>query len=277
MIDTLVGQAHAKKVPAVVFTLDPHPISLLSPGQVPPSLSTLARKAELLGSRGVDVLIAYPTDQALLDLSPEDFFRQVIRGELDAQGLVEGPNFCFGKDRAGDVKTLRQLCDRDGLTLTIVEAVTTAAETVVSSSQIRQAIGEGQIADAVAMLGHPYRLTGIVEPGARRGSGLGFPTANLSDVATLLPPDGVYAAHSEVDGGRYAAAVHLGSNPTFDDVTRKLEVHLVGFTGDLYGRPLSIDLIDRVRDTMRFEDVESLRSQLAVDVEFIRQTLMWDA
>ena len=271
MIGTLVEQARTENVPAVVFTLDPHPIALLAPGQVPPSLSTLERKADLLEGCGVDALIAYPTDHALLELSPDEFFQRIIRQTLDARGLVEGPNFCFGKDRAGDVETLRELCERDGLTLTVVEAVTTDAETVVSSSQIRRAIQDGRIADAVAMLGHPYRLSGVVETGARRGSELGFPTANLSGVKTLLPPDGVYAARCEVGGLTRAAAVHLGPNPTFDDGTRKLEVHVIDYAGDLYGQPLSIDLIDRVRDTMRFEDVESLRSQLASDVESIRR------
>src|SRR5690606_36189001 len=114
--------------------------------------------------------------------------------------------------------------------------------------------GEGRIAEAVAMLGHPYRLSGIVESVARRGTGLGFPTANIAGVETLLPPDGVYAGHCRIDGSAYPAAVHLGPNPTFAEQTRKLEVHLLDFARDLYGRALSVDLIDRVRDTMQFDD-----------------------
>src|SRR5690606_36485403 len=124
MISTLVRQSRADGIPAVVMTFDPHPIALLAPGRVPPRLSTLERKAELLEQCGVDVLIAYPTDQAFLNLSPEEFFDRIIRGELDARGLVEGPNFCFGKDRAGDIERLQQLCDASGLTLTVVDAVT---------------------------------------------------------------------------------------------------------------------------------------------------------
>jgi riboflavin kinase / FMN adenylyltransferase len=270
MIGMLVEQARAAGVPAVVMTFDPHPIALLAPGRVPPSLSTLERKAQLIEACGVDVLIAYPTDPTLLNLTPEEFFHQIIRGRLQAVGLVEGPNFCFGRDRAGDVSTLRQLCERDGLQLTIVEAVGGDEVEMVSSSTIRKAIGEGRIAAAVAMLGHPYRLSGIVESGARRGTELGFPTANITGVTTLLPPDGVYAGRCEIADVASPAAVHLGPNPTFADQTRKLEVHLLDFAGDLYGRTLSVDLIDRVRDTMRFDDASALQQQLQRDIAAVR-------
>jgi riboflavin kinase / FMN adenylyltransferase len=270
MIGRLVEQARAAGVPAVVMTFDPHPIALLAPGRVPPSLSTLERKAELIEACGVDALIAYPTDQVLLNLTPEGFFQQIIRDRLQAIGLVEGPNFCFGRDRAGDIYTLQQLCDREGLQLTIVEAVPGNGVEMVSSSAIRKAIGEGRIAEAVAMLGHPYRLSGIVESGARRGTGLGFPTANITGVQTLLPPDGVYAGRCEIDTVIYPAALHLGPNPTFAEQTRKLEVHLLDFAGDLYGRTLSVDLIDRVRDTMRFGDANALQQQLQRDIADVR-------
>lgn len=270
MIRTLVEQARAADVPAVVMTFDPHPIALLAPGRVPPTLSTLERKAELIASCGVDVLIAYPTDHTLLNLTPEEFFQQIILDRLEAVGLVEGPNFCFGRDRAGDVTVLRELCARSSLQLTIVDAVAGDDVEVVSSSAIRTAIREGRIAAAVAMLGHEYRVTGVVESGARRGAQLGFPTANLGGVQTLLPPDGVYAGRCKIGEQTFAAAVHLGTNPTFAEHVRKLEVHLVDFAGELYGRTLSVDLIDRVRDTMRFESTGALQQQLERDIETVR-------
>ncbi len=144
MIAALVGRARAERVPAVVLTFDPHPIALLAPQHTPPSLSTLERKVALLDSHGVDVVIAYPTSRELLQLSPEQFFDQIIVGGLNARGLVEGPNFCFGRDRAGTVETLRELCDRSGLTLDIVEAVLWEGQ-VVSSSGVRSAISQGQL------------------------------------------------------------------------------------------------------------------------------------
>ncbi|MGD9856821.1 MAG: bifunctional riboflavin kinase/FAD synthetase [Planctomycetaceae bacterium] len=270
MIAALVEQARRDAVPAVVMTFDPHPITLLAPGRVPPRLSTLERKAELLEACEVDVLVAYPTDRHLLSLSPVEFFARVVQGELQARGLVEGPNFCFGKDRAGDVETLRALCDAAGMSLTVVEAVT-EGDLIVSSSAVRAALKTGRMSDAVRMLGHPYRLTGRVGPGAGRGRAIGFPTANLIDVETMLPAQGVYAAQAHVEGVVHPAAVHLGPNPTFAEEDSKLEVHVLDFAGDLYGQSLSIDLLARLRATMHFSDAVALQNQLKEDVATIRR------
>jgi riboflavin kinase/FMN adenylyltransferase len=270
MLRTLVQQARAHGVPAVVLTFDPHPITLLAPGRVPPRLNTLSRKAELMQACDVSVLIAYPTDQQLLDLAPKEFFQRFIRNELQARGLVEGPNFYFGKDRAGNVDTLRLLCEAAGMSLTVVDAVRQGGA-LVSSSAIRAALAEGRIVDAVAMLGHPYRLTGTVGPGAGRGRSLGFPTANLTGIETMLPADGVYAGRVTLEGVAHPAAVHLGPNPTFADDQRKMEVHILDYTGDLYARPLSVDLLARVRATMQFPDAAALKRQLAQDIAGVRR------
>ncbi|REJ95947.1 MAG: bifunctional riboflavin kinase/FAD synthetase [Planctomycetota bacterium] len=266
IISTLTAAARERGRPAVVMTFEPHPIRVLAPDRAPPQLSTLDRKAELLEQLGVDCLIAMPTDRALLDLSPEEFFSQVVRGEIDASGMVEGENFCFGRDRAGTVETLDRLCRESGISLTVVNHVS-LGDLTVSSSAVRKAISEGRVAEAVAMLGHPYRVRGRVEPGAARGGAIGFPTANLSGVETLLPADGVYAGVAEVDGVRYAAAVHLGANPTFGETKRKLEVHLIDYSGGpLYDRELAVDLIDRVRGTLDFGDAAALQTQLRADI-----------
>ncbi len=265
IVGELVQTAHQQTRPAVVFTFDPHPVYLLRPQDAPPSLSTLERKAELLDRCGVDCLIAFPTTKALLALEPEQFFEQIIRGELQARGLVEGPNFRFGHNRRGDVEMLERLCTEARLTLTIVPPVVIEGR-VVSSSVIRKLIAEGRIAQAVALLGHPYRLTGRVEPGADRGRSIGFPTANLTAVKTLIPPDGVYAGIGHVQGRPFPAAVHIGPNPTFGEAQRKLEVHLVGFEGELYGSRLDVDLLERLRAIRRFENVETLKQQLQEDV-----------
>ncbi len=265
IVRTLVDRARERGCPAVVLTFDPHPIRLLRPEAEPPSLNTLERKAELLTDVGVDAVVAYPTDRALLSLTPEWFFEQIVREKLDAAGLVEGPNFYFGKDRAGDVDTLRELADAAGITVDVVEPLQ-AGDAFVSSSRIRAAIADGRLQEAVGLLGHPYRLTGTVGRGAGRGRGLGTPTANLTEVATLLPAHGVYAGTAVVDGTRHAAAVNVGPNPTFGDEATKIEAHLVGFAGDLYGRVLDLDLHTRLRDVRSFESADELRSQIAEDV-----------
>lgn len=270
MIATLVAQARGAGAPGVVLTFDPPPVHLLAPHRAPPALSTASHKAELLAGCGVDCLIQYPTNVALLRLTPQEFLERIICGELAARGLVEGPNFCFGRDRAGTVETLRQYGAVHGLSVEIIPTVVINSQ-VVSSSAVRGAIQEGRIADAVELLGHPYRVSGHVEPGAARGRGLGFATANLSGVETLLPPDGVYAGEAEVDGRHTVAGIHLGPSPTFGDPTRRLEVHLLDYAGgDLYGRPLSVDLLDRVRDTQAFPTPDALQAQVAQDLREIR-------
>jgi riboflavin kinase / FMN adenylyltransferase len=270
MISVLVSHARRSGAPAVVFTFDPHPITLLRPGQAPPNLSTLEDKAELLARSGVDCLIVYRTDRELLNLSPEEFFDRIIRGELAARGLVEGPNFFFGRDRAGDIHTLRTLCDVHGLGLEIVSPVK-IGERMVSSSVVRSLIGAGEIAEAVELLGHPYRIRGTVVSGASRGRVLDYPTANLDDIPTLLPPDGVYAGIARWEGIGYPAAVHLGSNPTFNDSRRKFEAHLCGFDGNLYGNELVIDLLSRVRGTRTFAGSGALKAQVERDIEQVKR------
>ncbi|QDU39286.1 Riboflavin kinase [Maioricimonas rarisocia] len=270
MISSLVQHAHREGVPAVVLTFDPHPVTLLAPDRTPPRLSTLERKAALLADCGVDCLIAYPTDRELLNLTADEFFQQIVQQELAARGVVEGPNFCFGRNRGGTIAVLAELCAQAGILCEIVPAVT-RNEQVVSSSSIRQALLAGEVREALEMLGHPYRLSGTVASGAGRGRDLGFPTANLDDVATLVPADGVYAAVGLVDDECLAAAVHIGSNPTFAENARKLEVHLLDYDGDLYGSTLHVDLIDRVRTTQSFDGPPALQEQLKRDLAKIRR------
>ncbi len=258
--------------PAVVMTFDPPPIALLTPQAAPPRLSSLSWKAELLERCRIDCLVVYPTTPELLSMNAQDFFSQIIESEFQAQGIVEGPNFCFGKDRSGTVDTLRQLCDSSDLTLKIVEPAKWHGQ-IVSSSRIREELIHGRLANAVDMLGHPYRLAGHVQTGSHRGRRLGFPTANLGGVSTLIPRRGVYAGLVRLDQQRYAAAVHIGTNPTFSETTEKVEIHLIGFDGDLYGRELKVDLYQDVRMTQTFDDAETLRQQLLSDVQVISKLM----
>jgi riboflavin kinase / FMN adenylyltransferase len=214
-------------------------------------------------------VIAYPTDRKLLQLTPEEFFDAVIVAELRARGVVEGPNFCFGKNRKGNIDTMRELCRARGVLIDVVEPVA-GPEGIVSSSAIRSLIAAGSLEEAVRLLGHPYRIRGRVVEGARRGRSIGFPTANLAGIETLLPGDGVYAATACLEGRLFAAAVNVGPNPTFEESRRKFEVHLIDFSGDLYGCFLDVDLQQRIRETRRFEGRDELVRQIAEDVSAVR-------
>lgn len=264
----LVGAARARGVPAVALTFDPHPASIVRPDAAPPPLTTPARRAALLLALGLDAVLVQPADAALVALSAEDFYRGMLRGRLGALAIVEGEDFRFGAGRRGDVPLLRQLAAADAVAVDVVPPVI-VGDGPVSSSRLRALVSAGDVAAAASLATAAYRLTGDVVAGAKRGAGLGFPTANLAGIATLLPATGVYAARAAVAGGErrwFPAAVHVGPAPTFGCAAATVEVHLVGFSGDLYGRSLDVDFLARLRDTRRFASAEDLKAQLATDV-----------
>jgi riboflavin kinase/FMN adenylyltransferase len=205
-----------------------------------------------------------------MSLPAESFYTDVLRGRLRAVALVEGADFRFGAGRRGDVTLLRERCAADGLAFDVVAPVL-AGGAPVSSSRIRSLIAAGDVLAANRLLTAPLRVTGTVVQGRRRGAGLGFPTANLGSISTLVPAQGVYAARAAVaDGdmrGRFhAAAVHVGPNVSFGETAVSVEVHLVGFSGDLYGRRLDVDFLERLRDTRKFDSIDELKAQLTADV-----------
>lgn len=270
ILSCLVRRARQLGGPAVVFSFDPHPVELLRPDDNLLRLTDLDRKHQLVADLGVDVMVVYPTDLALLRLTAEDFFQQLIVQLLAARAIVEGPNFCFGRDRAGTIQTLEQLCQQSGVELEIVPALEREGDWV-SSSRIRTLIADGDVAAANRLLTAPYRLNGVVQSGAGRGASLGFPTANLGQVSTMLPAAGVYAGRGLVGADCWPAAVNIGGNPTFDEPDAKLEVHLVGFEGGLYGEQIQLELLERVRDIEEFESVDALVAQIQSDIQRVCQ------
>src|SRR3954470_13513333 len=207
--------------PIVPVTFDPHPLVLLAPERFQPPLTTVAERAWLLQRAGADQVVVLQTTSQLLGLSPEAFFDSIVRGALGADGMVEGFNFHFGRDRAGSNDTLRTLCATAGIAFREVEAFR-LGDRPVSSSRVRDALLAGDLTAATELLGRRYRLRGVVGTGARRGRTIGFPTANLDRVETLLPGNGVYAVTVEVPAGRYVGAAHIGPNATFGEETRTL-------------------------------------------------------
>jgi riboflavin kinase/FMN adenylyltransferase len=270
IVQQLVARARQVGGPAIVFTFDPHPVQLLRPREAPPPLTGTERKTELLGRLGVDAVVAYPTDEALLRLTPEEFFDQIVRGRLSARGMVEGQNFFFGHDRAGTIDVLRQLCRGIDIPVDVVEPVLIDAEPV-SSSRVRRLLAAGEIDGAGRLLTEPYQIRGKVVHGAGRGAQLGFPTANVTGISTLLPGLGVYAGRARAEGDLWPAAINVGPNPTFGEQALKVEVHLIGFEQSLYDQPLKVDFQHRLRDIQRFNDVAALTAQVQRDVVAARE------
>jgi riboflavin kinase/FMN adenylyltransferase len=270
IVRRLLERAEAVDGRAIVFTFDPHPVRLLRPEQCPPPLTWTERKAELLAAQGVDWIIAYPTDEALLQLSAADFFQHIVRDTLAARALVEGPNFYFGHNREGTIQRLAELSSAAEITLDIVPPVEIDGA-IVSSSRVRDLIRAGQVEQALKLLSAPYRIRGLVTHGAGRGAKIGFPTANLSGVDTLLPALGVYAGRADVGGTNYPAAINLGPSPTFGDAMIRVEVHLLGLDEPLYGQPLEVDFLARLRDIRPFDSPAALAEQLKRDIDQVKR------
>lgn len=266
IVDRVIEKARELGGAALVFTFDPHPVRLLRPAHAPPPLTWTDRKAQLLADLGIDAVIAYPTDEQLLALSAEAFFNEIVRRQLDARAMVEGPNFFFGHKRIGTIDVLRQLTKQADISLDVVEPLVVDGD-YVSSSRIRRLIAEGQVDQARQMLTQPFRIRGLVVHGAGRGAKLGFGTANLDAIDTLIPGPGVYAGRGIVGDRRFAAAINIGPNPTFGEGAMKVEVHLVGWDGSpLYGQVVEVDFLRQLREIQRFADVTALVAQLQKDV-----------
>ncbi len=268
MLSVVREYADRRNCPAVVVTFDPHPITVLKPHVDLPRLSTISVRTQLLKRHGADEVIVLPVSRQLLNMTPEQFFQDIVVAQLQPKGMVEGPDFRFGRDRAGDTKILQSFCDEANIDLKVITAVcnSDSTTTMISSTQIRSLLSLGELPAAVELLGHPYSMSGVVRHGAGRGGGLGFPTANLEGIETLLPADGVYAAECQIAQTRYAVAVSIGPNPTFDDASRKVECHIVGFSGDLYDQQLQIDLRTEIRGLISFPNLDALKTQIQQDV-----------
>jgi riboflavin kinase/FMN adenylyltransferase len=261
--------AHPGSCLAVV-TFEPHPLTVLRPQLAPPRLTTPVEKQAMLQSLGVDDYVILPPTREVLNLEAEAFWA-ILRDEVKPIALVEGGSFNFGKNRRGSIERLKEWSAGTPIELRLVDSVTVALADMsvvdVSSSLIRWLIAYGRVRDASICLGRPYALSGEVIHGNHRGRTIGVPTANLKCEDVLIPADGVYVGRCTIDGKVFASAVSIGTNPTFHDAQRQVEAHLIGFSGDLYGRTIRIELLDWLRDQWKYDGVEPLKRQLARDLQ----------
>ena len=265
LIERLHAMAQHVAGPAVVFTFDPPPARILHPEAAPEPLIWMDRKIEILTELGVDATVIYPTNKAFLALEARAFFDHVVHEQLEAKAMVEGPNFFFGHNRTGNVEVLHAFCAEANMPFEVAAPVEAAGQ-IVSSSRIRALVAAGQLDEARLMLGRPYRIRGLVVRGAGRGRQIGYPTANVGQIDTLMPGAGIYAARACVENVWHPAAVNLGPNPTFDEEGLKVEAYLIGFEGDIYDQPIEIDFLARLREIKRFASVAALVDQMAKDV-----------
>ncbi len=250
----------------VAMTFGTHPASLLSPDGAPPRLSTLKRRFDLFEDAGIDRVAVLGFDEGMRAMAAEDFVLQFLVEGLNAHFVVVGVGFRFGRGAVGTTETLSELGQRHGFQVEVVD-IACDDGTEIRSTAIREALHDGDVVRAAAMLGRPYDLEGIVVPGDGRGREIGIPTANVSFPAMLtIPRRGVYAVTAVIDGVSHPAVANLGTRPTFGGEDEVLEVHILEFDRDLYGKHLSVEFIGRIRDERRFDSAGDLLIQIHADI-----------
>jgi riboflavin kinase / FMN adenylyltransferase len=270
LLEELRRQADKIGGPAVAMTFDPHPVQILRPGTTPAALTTLADRTQLMLAYGADHVVVMQTTPMLLEQTARAFFDVAVRHGLAAKAVVPGFNFVFGHNREGNAASLAEFCREAGIACTPVSPLNVDGHPV-SSSRIRGELAVGNVAAAANLLGRPFSVTGLVGTGQRRGQTIGVPTANLEGVATLVPGNGVYAVVVHHAGKHWAGAANIGPNPTFGEQDRKFEVHLLDFDGELKGETLTVDFLERLRETRPFEGVAQLVAQLHADIAAARR------
>lgn len=271
IIERVRRAAEERAASAIVMTFDPHPPRIVRPDKAPPVLMTLQQKLEALSKAGIQGVAIVRFTHELSRWDPETFVRAVLVEWIRVAEVWVGANFLFGRDRSGNFSILRSLGARYGFRAEKIDPVR-YKDFVVSSTRIRRLISEGRVDEAGALLGHHYYVDGSVVPGQRRGRDLGFPTANICPDNELVPPQGVYATSTQIDGVFHPSVTNIGTRPTFADADTRVivETHLLDFDAELYGRRLRIGFVQRLRDERRFENIDALLAQIAADCDQAR-------
>ena len=267
LIGKLVELAKRQNRLSGVVTFLQHPREVLSPSTKLPRLTDPAQKVSLLKNEGVDIVIALSFIPELAEIGARQFV-DLLQKYLRMRGLVVGPDFALGRNREGNIEFLRKLGEELNFSVTVVLPKKMHG-LVVSSTAIRKAMAGGDIAKVNKLLGRPFSLQGRVVSGAHRGGPLlGFPTFNLEvDSNQALPPDGVYATRTYIDGKTYPSMTNIGRRPTFGESERTIETYILDYHGNLYERHLKIALVERLRDEKRFDSPEELKKQITEDIE----------
>ena len=256
---------------SLVLTFDPHPPRIVRPDKAPPLLMTLEQKLEGLEKAGIQGVAIVKFTLELSRWEPEVFVKTVLVDWLRVGEVWVGADFLFGRDRSGNFSLLRTLGAQHGFRVEKIDPVR-YKDFVVSSTRVRRLVSEGRVDEAAALLGRLVFIDGEVVQGAGRGRELGVPTANVDTRNELLPPHGVYATTVTIDGVVHAGVTNIGLRPTFNDAARTtIEVHVLSFDQNLYGKRIRVGFVQRLRDERRFPDVDALKAQIDADVRRARR------
>ncbi|HNS54744.1 MAG TPA: bifunctional riboflavin kinase/FAD synthetase [Syntrophales bacterium] len=274
LLRKVVTEAADRKCRGVVLTFEPHPQKVLHPERRPfYLLTTLEEKLKLIEGLGIDAVILIEFTPEFAKTSAEQFVRGILWDRLHLEKLIIGHDTAFGNRKTGNETFLRSMGEKLGFDVEAIEGVQVEG-ILVSSTSIRHALQEGDVRRAMQLLGRPYNLRGPVVKGYRRGSEIGVPTANIASEKELIPARGVYAVTAEMEGRRHPGVLNIGYSPTFGDNRLTVEVHLLDFPREeLYGKPIEVFFIDRIRDEVKFENPQQLVRQIERDIERARELL----
>lgn len=256
----------------VVVTFEPHPLKVLRPDNAPAILTSLDHKLLLLDRLGAGHVLVIHFDEVFSRTPPSDFVLNLVAACKPLRLIGVGFRWEFGHRRAGNVSLIEQLGTEHGFDVLELPPVTEDHDHI-SSTRVRQAISDGNLDQAARLLGRPFSVFGAVVHGENLGEKLGFPTANIDVEGEKLPPDGVYAGTCDVAGGSHPVAVNIGSRPTVGGAERRVEAHIIGFSGDLYGQRIEVPLVKFLRPETRFDSLDALKSQIGRDIEAVKTTV----
>ncbi|MBU4305801.1 MAG: bifunctional riboflavin kinase/FAD synthetase [Candidatus Omnitrophica bacterium] len=272
VIKRTVAIARRQKGTSIILTFFPHPLRITAPHRIPALLTSLEHRLQLISRFNPDACCVVDFNKSFARLSAEEFIKKFLKDTLNASWVVVGEKFNFGRDRLGNIELLKQQGERFNYKLTVVPALKRAGE-VISSSLIRESLGNGRLDIARALLGRQFSILGTVVKGDRRGSKLGYPTANIRPHQEALPPNGVYAVKVRLQGRLRKGMLYIGTRPTFyaRQTIPTIEVHLFNFRKDIYNEHVEIFFIRRIREDKKFSGHEMLVRQLRRDEKKVRK------
>ncbi|NNG01626.1 MAG: bifunctional riboflavin kinase/FAD synthetase [Desulfobacteraceae bacterium] len=272
----VIEKADSLKGTSVALTFDPHPIRVLAQNNHPPLITLLEQKTELIAKSGIDVLVCVPFTPEFASLTAKTFIEDILVQRIGMKVIVVGQDYTFGKNREGNVTLLKEYAGKLGFELIVPHWILAKSTTDgrISSTGIRQLVTDGRMGAASRMLGRDYQIRGSVTTGRNRGAKLlGFPTANITLQDELCPKRGIYAVTVEFEENIYPAVANIGFSPTFDDHLFTVEVHILDFNRDIYNKKIRINFVERLRDEIKFANVEELADQIRKDIEVARKLL----
>jgi len=271
----VVEKADAIGGTAIAMTFEPHPLRVLKKNGNPPLITLYEQKAELIASSGIDVLICIPFTSEFANISADAFIRDILVKKIGVTAIVTGKDYTFGKNREGNLHFLKRLGSELGLEVIVSDWIQTGTcPDRISSTRIRELVTGGEMETARKLLGRHYQVRGTVVTGRNRGAKLlGFPTANIHLQDEICPKSGVYAITVDCLGKTFQGVANIGYSPTFSDNLFTVEVHILDFHNDIYGKRIRVNFVKRIRDEKKFSGFEALSQQIRTDIEDARNIL----